>query len=180
MPLLLSCVFTCRLRGSMHQLGSKLLEAFRGPWYCCSYIHGLLDLFSYVNSKFIDSSFQTLPWISVTWLTLQTWRCLIMASYDYGVFPRTNVAGNVISNLWHQVLFYSVYSRPIFRWFPLNYGVGGKYKHILFPWKSTYFRSTFCTVHLTTDKVKLWGYKYLLLVKFIFHVNDPTVMVTCF
>ena len=72
---LLSChcyclVFTCRLRGSMHQLDNQLLEAFRDPWYCCSYIHWLLDLFSYVNSRFIDSSFQTLPWISETWLTL--------------------------------------------------------------------------------------------------------------
>ena len=27
-------------------------------------------LFLYVNSRFIDNSFQTLPWTSVTWLTL--------------------------------------------------------------------------------------------------------------
>ena len=28
-------------------------------------------------------------------------------------------------------------------------------------------------MHLTIGKVKLCGYKYFLLVKFIFHVNDP-------
>ena len=67
------------------------------------------------------------------------------------------------------------YSRPIFRRFPLNYGVGGKYKHILFPWKSVYFCPSFCTMHLTIGKVKLWGYKYFLLVKFIIHVNDPII-----